>query len=122
MAVVYKNVGVTVARMAGDSDEMDDVARKLLFLARARARKHVLTGAYISQLRATNVAGKKGVRDRLVTAGDKAAMSIEYGHAQRTNNKDGNKPDFRWIPGQYILTGAINEIPGHKYTSFGRIK
>lgn len=122
MAVVYAHVPVTVARMAGNSDEMDDVARKLLFAARARARRHVLTGAYISQLKATNVAGKKGVRDRLVTAGDKAAMSIEYGHTQRTNNTDPGKHDFKWIPGQYILTGAINEIPGQKYNSFGSIK
>lgn len=122
MAEVFKNVGNQVARMAGDSSEMDVAAHKLLALAKARAVKHRLTGAYMARLSVENVAGKKGVRDRLVVAGDKAAMSIEYGHAQRTNNQDPSKSDFRWVPGQYILTGAINEIEGHKYSTFGVIK
>lgn len=122
MATVFKGISTHVARLAGDSDEMDVAAHKLLAIARARATKHRLTGAYLSKLKIENVAGKKGVRDRLVVAGDKAAMSIEYGHAQRTNNDDPSKSDFRWIPGQYILTGAINEIEGYKYSSFGIIK
>lgn len=122
MAVVFKNVPNMVARIAGDDIEMDVAAHKLLALAKARAMKHRLTGAYISQLKVENVAGKKGVRDRLVVAGDKAAMSIEYGHAVRTSNDDPSKADFKWVPGQYILTGAINEIEGYKYNSFGIIK
>lgn len=122
MATVFKGISTHVARLAGDSDEMDVAAHKLMALVRARAIKHRLTGAYMSKLKIENVAGKKGVRDRLVVAGDKAAMSIEYGHAQRTNNDDPSKSDFRWVPGQYILTGAINEIEGYKYSSFGIIK
>lgn len=122
MATVFRNVPNQVARIAGDDIEMDVAAHKLLALAKARAIKHRLTGAYISQLKVQNVAGKKGVRDRLVIAGDKAAMSIEYGHAVRTNNDDPSKSDFKWVPGQYILTGAINEIEGYKYNSFGIIK
>lgn len=122
MAEVFKNVPNQVARMAGNSSEMDVAAHKLLGIAKARAAKHRLTGAYLAKLSVENVAGKKGVRDRLVVAGDKAAMSIEYGHAQRTGNDDPSKADFKWIPGQYILTGAINEIEGHKYNSFGIIK
>ena len=122
MATVFRNVPNMVARIAGDDIEMDVAAHKLLALAKARAIKHRLTGAYISQLKVQNVAGKKGVRDRLVIAGDKAAMSIEYGHAVRTNNDDPSKSDFKWVPGQYILTGAINEIEGYKYNSFGIIK
>lgn len=122
MAVVFRNVPNQVARMAGNSEEMDVAANKLLSLARARALKHRLTGAYLSQLKVQNVAGKKGVRDRLVIAGDKAAMSIEYGHTVRTNNDDPSKADLKWVPGQFILTGAINEIEGHKYNSFGIIK
>lgn len=122
MAEVFKNVGNQVARMAGDHQEMDVVAHKLHMIARKRALKHRLTGAYLSKLKVENVAGKKGVRDRLVVAGDKAAMSIEYGHAQRTNNDDPSKSDFKWVPGQFILTGAINEIEGYRENSFGIIK
>lgn len=122
MAMVYKNVPNMVARIAGDDIEMDVAAHKLLTIAKARALKHRLTGAYLSKLKVENVAGKKGVRDRLVVAGDKAAMSIEYGHAVRTKNNDPSKADFKWVPGQYILTGAINEIEGYKYNSFGIIK
>lgn len=122
MATVYKHVPNQVARMAGDHSEMDDVARKLLFAAKVRARRHRLTGAYIAQLSAKNVPGKKGVRDRLVIAGDKAAMSIEYGHTARTGNTDPSKADLRWVPGQYILTGAINSLDGYKYNSFGVIR
>lgn len=122
MAEVFKNVPNMVARMAGGSDEMDVAAGKLMAIVKKRAIKHRLTGAYIAQLKVRNVPGKKGVRDRLVEAGDKAAMSIEYGHAQRTNNQDPSKADFKWVPGQYILTGAINEIDGHKYNSFGVIR
>lgn len=124
MAVVYKNVGIMVARMAGNSSEMDRVAGELLAKVTARAVRHRLTGAYISQLSVANVPGKSGVRDRLVIAGDKAAMSIEYGHAVRynRNNQTRNSYNFKWVPGQYILTGAINEMPGFKYNSFGRIE
>lgn len=122
MAEVFKHVPNQVARMAGDHPEMDLVANKLLFAAKVRARRHRLTGAYIAQLSTKNVPGKKGVRDRLVIAGDKAAMSIEYGHAHRTNNLDPSKADFKWVPGQYILTGAINSLGGYKYNSFGIIR
>ena len=121
MATVYRHVPVTVARMAGNDSTMDEVARKLYVLALARAQRHRLTGAYISQLGVKNVPGKKGVRDRMVYAGDKAAMSIEYGHAVRDPKAGYNQYNFRWVPGQYILTGAIAEIPGTRYNSFGSI-
>lgn len=119
MATVYAHVPVTVARMVGNDPIMDRVAAKLHSLAMARAIQHRLTGAYMAQLSVRNVPGKKGVRDRLVIAGDKAAISIEYGHAQRVAGEGDNSANFRWVPGQYILTGAINSIPGQRYNSFG---
>lgn len=121
MAEVYRWVPNGVARMAGNDSEMDVVANKLYRIAFVLATGHRLTGNYLSKLEVKNVPGKKGVRDRMVIAGDIAAMSIEYGHTQRTNNSDPNEPDFVYVPGQYILTGAINAIPGYKYTSFGRL-
>jgi len=121
MAEVYKHVGVTVAKMAGDDFEMDRVAKRLFNLARARAERHRLSGDYIRKLSVKNVPGKKGVRDRMVYAGDKAAMSIEYGHAVRVRKAGHNEYNFRWVPGQYILTGAINAVPGSYYNSFGSL-
>lgn len=108
MAVVYRHVPNQVARMAGLDPEMDRVARLVLFIVKNRARRHQLTGAYMSKLKAENVPGKKGVRDRLITAGDKAAYSIEWGHfAPRKGD-----PDATWVPGQHILGGAVGEVPG----------
>jgi len=118
MAKVYNHVPVMVARMAGNHHEMDVVAKRLYNIAHARAMGHKLTGDYIRKLSIKNVPGKKGVRDRMVYAGDKAAMSIEYGHAVRVEGGK-NEYNFKWVPGQYILTGAIAAIPGTYYNSFG---
>lgn len=122
MAYVYRGVGTTVARMAGNHPEMDRVANVLLGLAKANATPHIDTTAYIRKLSTKNVPGKKGVRDRLVIAGDKAAMSIEYGHSQLVKNPGGRGYDFKWVPGQFILTKAIAQIPGTTSNSFGRIR
>lgn len=122
MAEVYGWVPVGVARMAGRHPEMDRVANKLLALAKARAVPHILTSDYIRGLRVRKAPGKKGVTDRLVEATDKAAMSIEYGHAVRINKAGYNEANFKWVPGQYILTGAINGIKGERSNSFGIIE
>ena len=108
MAEVYRWVPNGVARMAGNDPEMDRVARLVLFTVKNRARRHQLTGAYMAKLQAKNVPGKKGVRDRLITAGDKAAYSIEWGHWSPKKGVEG----ARWVPGQHILGGAVGEVPG----------
>lgn len=106
MAEVFKHVGVTVARMAGDSPVMDEVAARLLAAVMRRAIQHRLTGEYISKLDVKNVPGKKGVRDRIVVANDKAAYSIEWGHWAPGKGREG----ATWVPGQHILGGAIGEV------------
>lgn len=108
MAEVFKWVGTGVARMAGNDPEMDRVARLVLFTAKNRARQHQLTGDYIGKLSAKNVPGKKGVRDRLIVAGDKAAYSIEWGHFSPRKGE----PGATWVPGQHILGGAVFSLPG----------
>ena len=100
MADVYKWVGVGVARMAGDHEIMDETAHRLMAAVRFRAEQHRLTGDYISKLSVKNVPGKKGVRDRIVVANDKAAWSIEWGHWAGST----------WVPGQHILGGAIRDV------------
>ena len=66
-----------------------------------RAALHRLTGNYIQHLDVRNVPGKKGVRDRIVVATDKAAYSIEWGHYTQSGT---------WVPGQHILGGAISDV------------
>lgn len=108
MAEVYRWVPNGVARMAGNDPEMDRVARLVLFVVKGRALAHRLTGDYHSKLKAENVPGKKGVRDRLITANDKAAYSIEWGHwAPRKG-----EPGATFVPGQHILGGAVFSLPG----------
>lgn len=107
MAEVFKGVGTMVARMVGNDSVMDEVAAKVLAIVQARAIRHRLTGDYMSKLSVKNVPGKKGVRDRMIFAGDKAAYSIEWGHT--VTRRDGTS---YWLPGQHILGGAIAEVPG----------
>jgi hypothetical protein len=107
MAEVFKWVPNGVARMVGDDPVMDEVAHMVLGIVMARAIRHRLTGDYISKLSVANVPGKKGVRDRMIFAGDKAAYSIEWGHT--VTRRDGTS---YWLPGQHILGGAIAETPG----------
>lgn len=106
MAEVYKWVGTTVARIAGDDPMMDEVAHRLMAAVRRRAEEHRLTGDYIAHLAVKNVPGKKGVRDRIVEATDKAAYSIEWGHWAPGIGREG----ATWVPGQHILGGAINDV------------
>lgn len=107
MAEVYAWVPNGVARMAGNSAEMDAVAAQVLALVMRRAAAHRLTGEYMSRLSVANVPGKKGVRDRMIFAADKAAYSIEWGHT--VWRKDGTS---YWLPGQHILGGAVAQLPG----------
>lgn len=107
MAEVYKWVPNGVARMVGNDSVMDETAAKVMAIVKARAIAHRLTGDYMSKLSIENVPGKKGVRDRMIFAGDKAAYSIEWGHT--VVRRDGTA---YWLPGQHILGGAVAETPG----------
>jgi hypothetical protein len=108
MAEVFRNVPVRVAKMAGDHEEMDIVAHRLMNVAQLLAAPHIDTRNYYSNMEVKNVPGRKGVRDRQVQANDPAAISIEYGHF--------NTWAKRHIEGQFILTRAIAAIPGYKHT------
>jgi len=107
MAEVFRGVGNMVARMVGNHSVMDETAHMVMRIVEQRAIRHRLTGDYMSKLSVKNVPGKKGVRDRMIFAGDKAAYSIEWGHT--VTRRDGTS---YWLPGQHILGGAIAEVPG----------
>lgn len=113
MAEVYKHVPNEVARMVGNDSVMDETAHSLMAIVIRRALAHRLTGDYIDHLHVKNVPGKKGVRDRIVEATDKAAYSIEWGHWSPRKGE----PGAVWVPGQHILGGAVNALPGERGTS-----
>lgn len=108
MAEVFRWVPNGVARMAGNDPIMDQTARAILFIVKKRARQHMLTGDYMAHLKARNIPGKKGVRDRGVFAEDKAAYSIEWGHFAPRKGA----PGARFVVGQHIMGGAVAELPG----------
>lgn len=103
MAKVYPGTGVKMAKLPGVQAELDAAAAKVEANARALAASHVRTGHYSSSFTVENVPGKSGVRDRMVTNTDEAALAIEYGHMTRSSH---GKPG-RYVPGQFILTRSI---------------
>lgn len=108
MAKVWKVAGITAAKLTGQSSSMDEAAGEVLEAAKSEARKHRDTGDYIKALVVENVRGRSGVRDRLVSATDPAAMSIEFGHATRRSKSHEGPPS--WVPGKFIMINAANEV------------
>jgi hypothetical protein len=103
MAQVFKGAGQKVAKLPGLQPVIQSAAMGILARARALAGGQADTTAYMSSLHVVPTPGRRGVTDRLVVAGDPAAVHIEYGHL--ATRKDGGAT---WVPGQYILTRAIN--------------
>lgn len=101
MAQVYKGAGTAVAKLPGIQPELDKAASGILARAKARAAAHVDEGNYLASLQVRSVPGRKGVRDRLVESTHPASVAIEYGHWHDT------KKGKIFVPGQYILKGAI---------------
>lgn len=101
MAHVYDGTGIKLAKLPGVQAEVDKAAAAILSRAKARAATHVDTGDYLDSLQVRNVKGRKGVRDRLVESTHPASVAIEFGHRNHTKNGE------VFVPGQYILMGAI---------------
>lgn len=101
MATVRNDCGLIVARIAGNSSAMDRAAETIRARAIANASAHVDTGNYISSIEIrTPIYAPAGVRDRQVIATDPASWKIEFGFHHRGAD--------RWIPGQFIMTNAVN--------------
>lgn len=101
MAQVFDGAGTKVAKLPGIQPELDKVASEILARAKARATPHVDEGDYLASLQVRSVPGRKGVRDRLVESTHPASVAIEFGHLNYT------KKGAVFVPGQYILKGAI---------------
>jgi hypothetical protein len=106
MAEVFASAGIDVARIAGNSSEMDRVAADLARHAKTEAAKHSKDGTFERSIEVVNVPGRRGVRDRLVTATDPLAAIKEFGH---TITSDG--APIGYVPGQHSLRNAINRMP-----------
>ncbi|WP_382307284.1 DUF5403 family protein [Herbiconiux sp. UC225_62] len=113
MAQVYKPAGIIAARIAGESAAMDLAALVVLGRVKMVAARHRLTGNYMRSLEIKKVRGRNGVKDRLVSATDPAAISIEYGHypvrirrKKHAGSRRVSTGTIRWVPGQYIMTKA----------------
>jgi hypothetical protein len=110
MAQVNKSAGIIAARIAGESSAMDLAALVVLGRVKMVASRYRLTGGYMAALAVSKVRGRNGVKDRLVSATDPAAVSIEYGHyavrKRRLGSRRVSTGVVRWVPGQYIMTKA----------------
>ena len=103
MATVYRSASVTAARIAGESQVMDDVANAVADNARALAASHNVSGEFEASIGVERRPGKRGVTDRIVYADDPNALSIEFGHLTRPG-KDGTSQ--HWVEGLHILARA----------------
>lgn len=92
------DASIRMARLAGETAYMDQVAAGKLAAARALAAPHIDTSAYANSLYAAKVKGRRGVTDREVGSTDPAALEIEYGFTHRSGTK---------VDGQHILGRAV---------------
>lgn len=104
--VVYSAGGIEAIRIAGRSSTMDLVANQIRSRAKAHAAKHRDSGAFGDSIVVENVRGRRGVRDRLVTAKDPLAAPKELGHLLV---RDGRV--IGYVPGQHSMQKAIRDTP-----------
>jgi hypothetical protein len=105
MAQVYKSAGVVVAKIVGNgSSALDEVAARVQAAAVGLAAQHIETGRFESSITTRRVPGKSGVSDRMVSATDPAAVSIEEGHLTR-RGQHMHGPQ-RHVPGLHIMARA----------------
>lgn len=105
MAQVYKSAGLITAKMAGNnSTALDVVAAQVRAAALSLAAQHRETGNFANSITAPQVVrGRNGVKDRMVSATDPNALSIEYGHMTRRGQLVG---PLRFVPGLHIMARA----------------
>lgn len=99
MATVYPIAGIEASRIGGNSSEMDRVAGIIAAMASA---------AGIEPVQTRNVAGPRGVRDRVVESLDPLEGPKEFGHVIR-NQKDG--PVLGYVRGLHRMQGVWRRMP-----------
>lgn len=105
MAQVYKSAGVITARIVGNGEALDVAAAAVRAKAVALAAAHRETGNFASSItQPAKIRGKNGVTDRMVSATDANAVSIEEGHLTR-RGEHMHGPQ-RHVPGLHIMARA----------------
>lgn len=104
MAVVYRIAAIQAAVAAGQSPVMDEVAAKIESTVRGLAAGHRVTGEYVAGIGSEEIAGKRGVTDRIVFVDHPAAASIEFGHLTRLG--EGSEGPRRHVAGLHIFGRA----------------
>lgn len=108
MAQVFSHAGITAARVAGESPEMDRVAGEIVALSEALAAPHVKTGQYMALFAVERVRGRGGVTDREAYNDDPEALFIEVGHQARPSRT--RLGPARWVSGLRIMTRAAAQV------------
>lgn len=108
MANINHDASHVAARIASQHPVMDIHLSKVEAALKSNATKHRRTGDFMRSIhtQTTNYTSNKGVviKDRYVYTDHPAALSIEYGHLQKT--KDGAKK----VPGTHIFTNTIRGL------------
>lgn len=108
MAKINHDASHVAARIASQHPVMDIYLSKVEAALKSNATKHRRTGDFMRSIhtQTTNYTSNKGVviKDRYVYTDHPAALSIEYGHLQKT--KDGAKK----VPGTHIFTNTIRGL------------
>lgn len=108
MAKINHDASHVAARIASQHPVMDTYLGKVETALKANAAKHKRTGGFMRSIhtQTTSYTSDKGVviKDRYVYTDHPAALSIEYGHLQKT--KDGAKQ----VPGTHIFTNTIRGL------------
>jgi hypothetical protein len=107
VATVYASTTVVVAEIAGGLPIMDRTANRILALAKAKARGHRLTGAYLAGLHVETVGRGK---DRLVVAEDPGAIPIEFGYMRIVRR--GRRVTAVHYPGLRIMRDTYGSVTG----------
>ena len=97
---------VIAAQIAGQSPEMDQVARRVMNNAQRVAAQYVDTSAYVNNFSVHTVPGEKGtgrtVDDRIVVNDDPGAAAQEWGYMRRFKNSE-----HEHVPGRHIMRKAL---------------
>ena len=108
MADINNDASHVAARIASQHPVMDIYLSKVEKALKANAANHRRTGGFMRSIhtQTTNYTSDNGVviKDRYVYTDHPAALSIEYGHLQKT--KDGAKK----VPGTHIITNTIKGL------------
>lgn len=117
MSTVNKGVGRQLARLGlGDeigynlADELVQVAKEVELRVVGFAAEHIDTGDFAHSIDTVFDRSSPSGKDVLVYSDDPNALSIEFGHDDVVDTKDGRKV-VGHVEGLHIFSKAMNSMP-----------